>query len=266
MDGANAGTTFTDSSPSPRTVTVVGSAQTSTTQSKFSGSSGYFATATGNYLTLADSADLEFGGGDFTLDCWVYPTAATRNAIYAGSNDYWFGIDFHAQQGTVRNISIWASSNGSSWDLLNADAAGNGIGGISLTLDQWSHIAIVRSGDQWMSFINGVKDINVTVAGTITDKAEVKRIGQWGTGSFVPMTYMDEFRIIKGVAAWTENFTVPNGPYSTGVYSGPRRLLSGSVDISGQPSGTNMKYKIETLNQAAGTKETRVYGTSMAWA
>lgn len=43
------------------------------------------------------------------------------------------------------------------------------------------------------------------------------------------------------------------------------RLLSGSVDISGQPSGTSVKYKIETLNQS-GSKETRVYGTSMAWA
>ena len=43
------------------------------------------------------------------------------------------------------------------------------------------------------------------------------------------------------------------------------RLLSGSVDISGQPSGTSVKYKIETLNQSA-SKQTRVYGTSMAWA
>ena len=43
------------------------------------------------------------------------------------------------------------------------------------------------------------------------------------------------------------------------------RLLSGSVDISGQPYGTAIKYKIETLNQS-GSKITRLYGTSMAWA
>jgi len=43
------------------------------------------------------------------------------------------------------------------------------------------------------------------------------------------------------------------------------RLLSGSVDISGQPSGTSVKYKVETLNQSA-SKDTRVYGASMAWA
>ena len=71
--------------------------------------------------------------------------------------------------------------------------------------------------------------------------------------------FIDEVRITTGVALWTSNFSVPVGPYQTS-----RRLLSGSVDISGQPSGTNVKYKITTHNQAA-TKQTRVYGTSMAW-
>ena len=52
---------------------------------------------------------------------------------------------------------------------------------------------------------------------------------------------------------------------SQGTINTNHRLLSGSVDISGQPAGTAMKYKIETLNQAVG-KQTRVYGVSMAWA
>ena len=72
--------------------------------------------------------------------------------------------------------------------------------------------------------------------------------------------YIDEFRITRGVAVWTSAFTPPVEPYQTS-----RRLVSGSVDISGQPAGSNMKYKITTHNQAA-TKQTRVYGTSMAWA
>ena len=42
-------------------------------------------------------------------------------------------------------------------------------------------------------------------------------------------------------------------------------IFSGSVDISGQPAGSNMKYKLTTHNQAL-TKQTRIYGTSMAWA
>ena len=52
---------------------------------------------------------------------------------------------------------------------------------------------------------------------------------------------------------------------SQGTIETNHRLLSGSVDVSGQPAGSNVKYKIETLNQAVG-KQTRIYGTSMAWA
>ena len=50
-----------------------------------------------------------------------------------------------------------------------------------------------------------------------------------------------------------------DGEYATG-----KRMLSGSVDISGQPSGTAMRYKIETLNQSD-SKTTRIYGTALMW-
>ena len=41
-DGSNGSTTFTDSSPSPKTVSVFGNAQVSTAQSKFGGASAAF--------------------------------------------------------------------------------------------------------------------------------------------------------------------------------------------------------------------------------
>ena len=37
------------------------------------------------------------------------------------------------------------------------------------------------------------------------------------------------------------------------------------LDISGQPAGTSMCYKITTHNQSAASKETRVYATSLGW-
>ena len=38
-----------------------------------------------------------------------------------------------------------------------------------------------------------------------------------------------------------------------------------NLDISGQPSGTSMKYKITTHNQSA-SKQTRIHAVSLAWA
>jgi hypothetical protein len=46
------------------------------------------------------------------------------------------------------------------------------------------------------------------------------------------------------------------GNYITGA-----RILSGLVDISGQPSGSNLKYKIESLND----KILKIHGTGVSW-
>ena len=59
---------------------------------------------------------------------------------------------------------------------------------------------------------------------------------------------------------WTQTPLVSQATIDTN-----HRFLSGSADVSGQPAGANIKYKIETLNQSV-SKQTRVYGTSMAWA
>ena len=46
-----------------------------------------------------------------------------------------------------------------------------------------------------------------------------------------------------------------------GNYASGKRVLSGGVDISGQPAGTAMKYKIETLN----TKNLKIHGANLNW-
>jgi hypothetical protein len=45
-----------------------------------------------------------------------------------------------------------------------------------------------------------------------------------------------------------------------------RILVSRNVDISGITTGTSMKYMITTHSQSAGTMETRIHATSLAWA
>ena len=51
---------------------------------------------------------------------------------------------------------------------------------------------------------------------------------------------------------------------SQGTTGGHTILSANSVDISGQPSGSAMRYKIETLNQSA-AKETRIQAVSLGW-
>jgi hypothetical protein len=213
-EGADGSQVFTDSSPVPKTITAYGDAQIDTAYAKFGIASGLF-DGGGDYLTIPASADWDFGSGNFTIDFWFRPIDANRYALFASSTDYWLGIDYH-YNGT-QNINIYASSNGTSWNLITADVGGNGIGTASLTLNAWNHVAFVRNGNNWMTFINGIKNIDITVIGSVVTKNEAKRIGLWGNGSYALRGSLDEFRIVKGLAVWTANFTPPNVPY---VYTG----------------------------------------------
>ena len=87
MNGANSGTTFTDSSSFARTVTTYGDAKTSTTQSKFNGSSGLF-DGTTDRLSVPASSDFNMGSGDFTIETWIYPTTlgGTQYLFDSGGN------------------------------------------------------------------------------------------------------------------------------------------------------------------------------------
>ena len=46
-----------------------------------------------------------------------------------------------------------------------------------------------------------------------------------------------------------------------GEYESGKNILTGSVDISGQPLGTSMEYKIITANN----KDLKIHGTSLSW-
>lgn len=191
---------------------TVGNAQISTTQSKFGGSSMYF-DGTGDFANTAPTVDLEFGSGDFTIEGWIYPVVTTRMALYHGSSgsDWSLGIDFQNQK-----LCVWASSNGTTWNLINADGGGNGIGTITISANAWTHVAFVRSGTTWQTYINGVRDLNLTgISGSIVNRAtSAKSIAKWwfSNGSGAPGVwngYIQDFRITKGLARYTSNFTPP---------------------------------------------------------
>jgi hypothetical protein len=80
------------------------------------------------------------------------------------------------------------------------------------------------------------------------------------TGSTTLDTDLKGYVSRDGGTTYTQTPLTLDTTYETG-----KTLVSGSVDISGQPSGTSMKYKIETLNQSA-SKVCRLHGASLLWA
>jgi len=50
-----------------------------------------------------------------------------------------------------------------------------------------------------------------------------------------------------------------------GDYASGKRILAGSVDVSGQPSGTSMRYKIRGFNNSGDAKEFNLHGVCLTW-
>jgi len=253
MDGSNSGTTFTDSSATGHTMTPTGNTHTDTAIKKLGTASAQF-DGTGDYITSGASTEFSLTG-DFTIDCWCYFGAI--NKTIAGSLSTW---DWSA---ATTNDWIWIIDGDGivSFNVKGVGSTGSSSG--QGALNTWMHLAVQRASGTTSIYKNGAL-INTPATGPGSGTVSANNIVTLGraastlTGGY--NGYIDEFRISKGIARYPTSFTPP-----ATAYTEARRLLSGSVDISGQPSGTSMKYKIETLNQAA-AKQTRVYGTSMAWA
>jgi hypothetical protein len=241
-DGADSGTTFTDSSFVPNTMSINGSTHTDTTIKKFGTASAQF-DGTDDYL-YCDA--LLSGNNVFTVDCWVYPTnLATNRCIFGQGTTGSAGI----------NLGLRTNSSGGqmSVDIYGLDWVPSG----TISQDVWTHVALSWDGTILRWFINGTLTDSNTLSSPFAIGSSDFQVGSFPWTSTADwLGYIDEFRV-SNVCRWTSSFTEP--PHA---YGAAQRILSGSVDISGQPAGSNMKYKVETLND----KKLKLHGASLLWA
>ena len=158
---------------------------------------------TGDYLTLPNNTQFEVGS-DFTFETWVYRTSlGSLNTIYSyltpGTTLY--GLSFIL---TTTGIGIYGYNNGdSSYDGLLS------INGIVST-NTWNHIAVVRSNNTWYYYLNGTLQGSGTMTAFSYGGTPTFYIGYQNdnyTNSFVG--YLSNYRILKGTALYTANFTPP---------------------------------------------------------
>ncbi len=217
-DGPDGSQSFTDSSPSGHPISANGQAQLDTAQFKFAPSSGLF-DGNGDYLSAPDSDDWNFGSEDFTIDFWVrfnaFPAANTQVVIcsqWIDANNYWV-LSFANNNDVNFYWTMYAVVNSGSYTVnmsANQEAAAN------YSLNTWYHIAFVRQGltnTYW--FKNGTDLGGYSASQSFVNlpaNLQIGRCEQIGDNLFFN-GWLDELRISKGVARWTENFTPPASPY-----------------------------------------------------
>lgn len=215
MDGENDGTVFVDSSYEENVISPNGDAATKTDIKKFGSASGYF-DGTDDYLTIPDSVDWNFGTGNFTIDFWIYNTnIPSAWQTFIGQYDDTAGcFALYTGNGIATpkvSFALWYSS-WADYKLVQSD---------TYNMNEWTHIAVIREDTTTFKlYINGVlSDTESVPADLVVDNniASGLRIGhqQTGPAGYGFIGYSDEFRISKGIARWTTDFDVPEGPYTT---------------------------------------------------
>jgi len=190
--------TFLDSSTNNFTITRNGN----TTQGSFSpfsqtGWSNYQGAVDSSYLNFTTSPGTLFQfAGDFTIESWIYPTALASDTSIWVTNDG--GSSYFAFNVDSTNYTIWLNSTGSSAAISHG-----------LTLNQWNHVAWVRSGSTNTLYTNGV------ARGTYSNGSTVgyanPTVNRNGGGSSGSSRYMSNLRIVKS-AVYTSAFTPPTTP------------------------------------------------------
>jgi len=203
-DGTGSGSqnqTFLDSSTSNLYVNRYGNA----TQGSFSPHckpdgqwSNYQSSVDTNYINFTTSPGTLFQfAGDFTIEAWIYPNALTVDASIWVTNDG--SANYFAWNIDSTNFNVYLNSSGATSSFAHG-----------VSLNQWSHVAMVRSGSTITVYTNGVSKGTLTSSATLGySSPSIARNG--GGGSSGQTRYQSNLRIVKS-AVYTSAFTPPTTP------------------------------------------------------
>jgi len=215
FDGAD-GDTSDQTAATGQTVSLEGNAQLDTAYRKF-GSASLQSNGDG-YATVPDSTDWYFAAGDFTIDLWWDPQGRESEGLnsgfcgqYVDENNYWL---FRAYRDANYHTTIFY------FTIVSGGVTKASYKSSPLSLNLFTHIELVRSGTTIYLFINGVSQSLTVITAISTNEvpnlASLLYIGTCGITSATSYKFtgnIDEFRISKGIARHTANFTVPSAPY-----------------------------------------------------
>ena len=198
-----------DSGVTGHTVGMHGQATHTTGQKKIGLTSIYLDGASVfDYLSVPVHDDFDFGSGNFTIDYWA-------QRVDNDTTEFMFG-----QGGSDGNEDLALRFNASSPEAGAVLAYfRNGSGeltgwypGFEVTDTNWHHYAMVRDGNTIKIALDGTfgattHDCTGDSHYTTPDDFAIGIFGEYTAGLYFK-GYIDEFRVSKGIARWTENFTV----------------------------------------------------------
>jgi hypothetical protein len=205
-------TFVTDASTNSFPISVVGDTKPNNFNPYSAGYYSNYFDGTGDYLnTVAQSTLPSIGnihtfvaGQDFTIEAWIYLTAAVTYqellGVYSG--------------GTNGRWIIRTGSDGKTLGLYQYPTISDVSFGVTLSLNKWYHIALVRSGTTTTGYVDGVGTLVYNGSYNIDGGAEAFYIGQAYPSRAPWNGFISNLRIVRN-AVYTGNFTPPVAPLTT---------------------------------------------------
>ena len=183
----------------------------------------------GNNLSIPSNSAFDLGSGNFTMECWanIGSVPCFVNRRPAGLAEGWL---FAAHEFSAHIGGTWRQN------------------AISVTAPtgRWLHVALVRNGNVFTLYHDGVSVGSYTQSGAIQDLARNLVIGVAGGTTEGPYTgSISNLRIVRGTALYTSSFTPPRNLLSaipgTSLLVGVGNTISDlssnahSITVTGSP-------------------------------
>ena len=222
------GTTFEDSSPRHLALTNTNGVSHDGA-SEFGGSALKFVRSSSQWIQTASTDAADFGTGDWTVDYWFNMTSGQTDRMHS------LDLGIYTGCGGGSNISFNFNDGNGFWLYWNGCGSPNIIFGADGLYGDgvWHHMAVTRDGGVVNVYVDGVlKGTNSYSSSTSMGATTNIDIGASG-GGVLWDGYLDEIRITKGTALWTQSFTPPTR----------RNRSAPVVDLSGHHQGGNFVTK-----------------------
>ena len=185
---------------------LVGNTTGSTTQVKFADTKSMYFDGASDYIITTQQ---ELGTGDFTIEGWHYllTSANTRNGIFSNYNSYSAGsLGMFAGHSSATTTAYQVAYNGAAFPA-------SVIQGGTIVYNQWVHFAVVRNSGTMSLYIDGTSVDSISATASLNGVGSNFIVGAPGDNLADGMQgYLQDFRITKGLARYTSNFTPPTAP------------------------------------------------------
>ena len=220
------------------TVTPTATANHSTTQAKFGATSIY--TDAAGKLSIADHSDFDAisGTSNFTIEFWIHSGVANRVCGQWDSSN------------ATSLWTVWMGGAGSQiyWNFYYGSSYVQIGGGANVADNSWHHVAGVRNGSTFASYIDGSLANSTTNSGSLNVCTEPIIFGEGKhSGGGGHIGYFDDIRI-SNTARYTGAFTAPSAAF---VPDANTLLLISSDTSNGSTTFTD-NNSIQTVS-ATGT-------------